>query len=86
MGPAKELHEQDMIMNHVSLLASLRASCDTNKEEIQKTDAEVDKMNTRVGCIEKDLTVLKVKFATYSAIAVFLANILYNVISKIVGA
>ena len=48
MGPAKELHEQDMIMNHVSLLASLRASCDTNKEEIQKTDAEVDKMGQRV--------------------------------------
>jgi hypothetical protein len=37
-------------------------------------------VGTRCGLLEQDLVVLKVKFATYSAIAVFVANAAFKLI------
>lgn len=85
MGPAKDAHES-MIMDHVGQLAGLRTSIDNIKETISNDRKEVEKMDTRLGIVEKDLTVLKVKIATYSTIAVFIANIVYTAISKLLGA
>jgi len=84
MGPAKE-HDQEMIMNHVSQLAGLRAACDTNKENINEVKVEVCGMNTRLNLAEQNITVLRVKFAAYSAVAVFVANLIYTAVGKLLG-
>lgn len=84
MGPSVKDHDS-YIMDHVTQLATLRSFCDSNKESTESLKDEVKDMGKRVGIVESDLTVLKVKFATYSAIAVFVANIVYNIVMKIVG-
>lgn len=85
MGPAKTEHDS-MIMDHVSQLAGLRISQDNLKEMIIDDRKEADKMGARLSLVEKDLTVLKVKIATYSTIAVFIANLAYSALSKWLGA
>ena len=85
MGPAKEQHEQEMVLNHVAQLAGLRAACNTNKENINEVKVEVCGMNTRLNLAEQNITVLRVKFAAYSAIAVFVANIIYTAVGKLLG-
>jgi hypothetical protein len=86
MGPAKDAHDNTMILDHVGKLAGLRTGLDNIKETVLNDRKEVDKMGTRLGIVEKDLTVLKVKIATYSTIAVFIANLAYNIVSKWLGA
>jgi len=80
-----------MVRHHVADLAGLQAWRDTARERLKEHEVEVEnlrqahandmeKLGARVGLIEQDLVVLKVKFATYSAIAVFVANIAFKLI------
>lgn len=80
-----------MIQRHVADLAGLQAWRDAAKDRLHALDQEIENLerthgadmkavNARVGLLEQDLVVLKVKFATYSAIAVFLANIAFKLI------
>lgn len=80
-----------MIQRHVADLAGLQAWRDAAKDRLKELDQEIDDLqksheadlkavSARVGLLEQDLVVLKVKFATYSAVAVFLANIAFKLI------
>ena len=85
MGPAKTEHDS-FVMDHVSQLAGLRTFQENLKEMILDDRKEADQMGARLSIVEKDLTVLKVKIATYSTIAVFVANVVYNLVAKLLGA
>lgn len=88
--PPHDLHDP-MIQRHVADLAGLQAWREAARERLKAHEEEVEslrlahaadmeKITVRVGLVEQDMVVLKVKFATYSAIAVFLANIAFKLI------
>jgi len=80
-----------MVQRHVGELSALKVFGENTRElvhgvgkeldEMRKTHAlDIEKVGTRCGLLEQDLVVLKVKFATYSAIAVFVANVAFKLI------
>ena len=90
MAPPHDLHEP-MIQRHVADIAGLQAWKEAARERLREHEenveslrvahaADMEKIGARVGLLEQDLVVLKVKFATYSAIAVFVANIAFKLI------
>lgn len=90
MAPPHDLHDP-MVQRHVADIAGLQAWREAARERLKEHDAEIEniqkvhaidkeKLEGRVSTVEQDLVVLKVKFATYSAIAVFVANIAYKLI------
>lgn len=90
MAPPHDLHDP-MVQTHVADIAGLQAWREAARERIKAHEedvetlrvahaADMEKIGARVGLLEQDLVVLKVKFATYSAIAVFVANIAFKLI------
>ena len=80
-----------LIQRHVADLAGLQAWRDAAKDRLHALDQEIENLekthaedmkavSARVGLVEQDLVAVKVKFATYSALAVFLTNIAFKLI------
>ena len=79
MGPAQKIHSDDLVIDHIQMLATYAEQISQVSKFSNKISEEVEKMGTRVSITEKELLVIKTKFAAIMTGAVLIGNILFQV-------